>query len=189
MLEAKNIVVLGIDPGINHTGWSILHYSNTNDISSIVTFGTIEANDIAKKFHKEDFKQFSKVISLEIYRAELKSLMEKYNPQFVACEDAFYNPRMPNAFLSLKLCIHTIQQLLFQEYRKPLYLIAPKLIKQVISDDGTASKTAVQDAITNRADLIVKDTKNNPVAKMVEHEADSIAIAYSFVKLFLRDKL
>lgn len=188
-MAANYISILSIDPGINHCGWADIRYTPSTDITEVCHFGLIEATDLAKKEFKVDFKEYSRVISLDVYRREFKLIMEKYLPDYVVSEGAFYNPHRPNAFLSLSLCLHTLQSLLYHEFRMPLYTIAPRAIKHVIWGNGNANKEAVQEGIKRHPDLVLKEHKSHPIEKMVEHEADSIAAGYAFVKTILPDLL
>ena len=93
--------------------------------------------------------------------------------------------KFPNAFISLRLCINVIQRVLY-EHQKILHLVAPKEAKKAIGS-GKADKVTVQNSIRNLSDLKLKDSKLRPLDKMVEHEADSIAIGYAFIKHILPD--
>lgn len=183
----NTITVLAFDPGVYHTGWSVLKYDQTSNTISVAEYGTIEANSLARKENKEDYKIYGNVISFFLLEREVTTLVNKYAPDYVACEGAFM-ARFPNAFVSLKLCINAIQRVLYTHFRKTLHLIAPKEAKKAIGN-GTADKLAVQNSIQHLADLKVKDTKQKPIDKMVEHEADSIAIGYAFIKNVLPDLL
>lgn len=180
-------IILGVDPGINRTGLSISHYHPDTDKLHVVSFFQLEAAALAKKEMKQESKQFGNVVSLFLYEREFENIMNTYTPNFVACEDAFYCSKFPTAYLSLKLCITSIQRVLFK-FNQILFKIPPKMAKQAVST-GTADKLAVQEAIQHLPDLILKDTKQNPLDKITEHEADSIAIAYAFKKMILPDLL
>ena len=185
---SKLISILGIDPGINNTGLSFNKYDPDTGILHVNNYTVLQANDLAKKENRADMKSFGSVFSLCLYERELRRIITDFQPDFVACEDAFYNPRTPNAFVSLKLCIGTIQRVLYTDFKQPLYRIAPKLAKAAIGN-ACAGKVAVQEAIQHLPDIQIKQTKSRPLENMVEHEADSIAIAYAFTKHFLPDIL
>ena len=188
IVMSDNIKILGIDPGINFTGWSIGLYNPSNNSTRVTIYGTIRAKDLASKEMKQDSITYGNVVSLHLYEREFRTLLCKYKPDYVACEDAFMH-KFPNAFVSLKLCIATIQRLLFTEYHKLLYLIAPRVAKQVVFGNGSASKEAVQEGLLKLPDLTIDSTKQRPIKNIVEHEADSIAIMYSFIKTVLPDVL
>lgn len=180
------LTILGIDPGINNTGICILRYYTKTKETSLVDRFVIKANEAAKKQNKDEFREYGNVFSLLVLENEILEVINKYEPDFVVCEDAFYSPRTPNAFISLKLCINAIQRVLYSNFKKQLFKIPPKLAKSAVSQ-GTASKEAVQVSIRNLPDLKLKDTKMKPLDLMVEHEADAIAIGYAFIKFILPD--
>lgn len=182
------IKIMAIDPGLNALGVSLGYYYNQKNKFIIQEYMTIHSNDQAKKEKRADFKMYGNLISLFTCEEAIHSLMEKWEPEFIVSEDAFYNPRMPNAFLSLKLCINAIQRVLYQ-YNKVLYRIPPTVIKQTIFGNGMASKAAVQEGIMNHDDIGFKEAKKKHVNRLIEHEADSIAIGYAFIQLLLPDIL
>lgn len=182
------ITILGIDPGIHNCGISFNKYDPKTGIMSVADYFTIHAASSAKKEDKRTSEEYGTVFSLICLEKIMREILDKYKPDYVASEDAFYSPRTPNAFVSLKLCINSIQRVLFEDYRKQLFKIPPKLAKAAVSQ-GTANKVAVQTSIRNLPDLKLKDTKSKPLDDMIEHEADAIAIAYAFRKLILPDIL
>ena len=188
MRNDKNnlVTVLAFDPGIHHTGWSVLKLDRTTNTIVVGVYGTIEAVGLAKKENKQDFKVYGNVISFFLLEREITNLMNTYKPDYVVCENAFM-AKFPNAFVSLKLCINCIQRVLYG-FGKILHLVAPKEAKKAIGN-GTADKEAVQNSIQHLEDLKIKETKQRPLGKMVEHEADSIAIGYSFIRHTLPDIL
>lgn len=182
------ITVFAIDPSQSHLGWSVHHYYPDTGVDQVATFGQLEATRLAKKENsKDEFKVYSNVLSLFLLEREMKKLFDEYHPDYVVSEGAFM-ARFPTAFVSLKLCINAIQRVLYTEYHMPLYQVAPKEAKAAVAV-GTADKLAVQESIQHIDKLKLKDTKQNPLAHMTEHEADSIAIGYTFCKNYLPDLL
>lgn len=170
--------IVAIDPGLTNTGWSYLEYDTSTGIVLVKHTGKICAIAHTKKVEKESYKKYGNLISLMEYEKLINELQNKYHPDHICCEDAFYNSRTPNAYLSLKLCINSIGRVLYS-YDKLLYLIAPKVAKQAVFGKGTANKEDIQLAIRKIDNLhfhpdIVLD-------ELVEHEADSIAIGYAFI--------
>jgi Holliday junction resolvasome RuvABC endonuclease subunit len=180
---AKYITIMGIDPGINNCGISILRYYPDTAETRVYTYLTLHCNAQAKKEDKVKSKVYGSIFSLFILEREIEKLIELYQPMYIASEDAFYNPRTPNAFISLKGCINSIKRVLYK-YEKTLFLIAPKLAKAAVCT-GTANKEIIQETINRLPDLKIKNTKEMPLMNMVEHEADSIAIGYAFIKTIL----
>ena len=185
---SKMVTILGIDPGINNTGLCFCKYDPSTGILNVNNYTVLHANELAKKENKQDVKSFGNVFSLFLYEREMRKIIADFNPDYVACEDAFYNPRTPNAFISLKLCIGAIQRILYTDHKKPLFKVAPKLAKMYVGN-ACAGKVAVQQQVQSLSDIKIKEVKARPLEEMVEHEADSIAIAYAFTKHFLPDIL
>lgn len=185
----QRITILGIDPGLTTTGYNITIYDTITKKAQVQHRGMITAIALTKKNKKDnkECKEFGNIIPLMIYEQEIATLIKTFHPDFIACEDAFYNPRTPNAFLSLKLCITSIKRALYLIAKKPLYLISPRAAKLAVWGRGDANKLAVQESIQHLPNLILKNTKQNPLSKMTEHEADSIAITYAFITNFLQD--
>lgn len=185
---SKIITVLGIDPGINNTGLSFNKYNVETGELFVTNYYVLSANELARKENRQEARLFGNVFSLTLYERELTRIISDYKPDYVACEDAFYSPRTPNAFVSLKMCIGTIQRILYTHFHKELYRIPPKLAKSAV-DKGTAGKVAVQRAIQSIDKITIKEVKSRPLDAMVEHEADAIAIAWTFVTHILPDLL
>lgn len=182
------ISIMAIDPGLNALGASLGYYYPKKEKLVIQDHTVIKSNTQAKKEKSSEVKAYGNLISLFTCEEAIEDLLLKWCPEFVVSEDAFYNPRMPNAFLSLKLCINAIQRVLYT-HEKVLYRIPPSNIKQAIFGHGLANKAAVQAGIVNHEDIAFKETKKKQINKLVEHEADSIAVCYAFVKLYLPDIL
>lgn len=179
----NNIKILGIDPGLTNTGYNISTYSPLTGIIEVKQYDVISAIKIAKKLNKQDYNKYGSIIPLQFYEEELNRILSAHKPDYVVSESAFYCSRTPNAFASLSLCINAIERVLYN-YGKTLYKIAPREAKVAVST-GKANKIAVQEAILNLPDLNIKRTKSRNIENMVEHEADSIAITYAFVKNIL----
>lgn len=180
---SKYVTILGIDPGINNCGFSVCRYYPITKQTKVYTYFTLHANATAKKNNKHDSRIYGNIFSLITLEGLFENIVNEYNPDYIASEDAFYNPRTPNAFISLKGCINSFKRVLYL-HQKTLYLIAPKLAKATVAT-GTADKEVIQTKIQKLPDLEIRQTKELPITEMSEHEADSIGIAYTFIKTIL----
>lgn len=180
-METETIRVLSFDPGLTKAGWTILDYNPSTKIVSIVKFGYLTPGPNADRAaFREEVNTFGKhVISLRMLREYVKELVEKYHPRYVATEGAFYNPRRPGAYGSLLQWIVTLENFLYDEYKLPVYRIAPKKAKHSISGNGDSGKISVQEAVLSHDDIVFPDM-NQSLLEMCEHEADSMAIGYAF---------
>ena len=177
-----NIKLIGIDPGIHNCGVAICEYDPDNQKLIVKDFFTIHASELARKFNKKDSIAYGSIFSLFLLEKEFNDIFSEYQPDYIGSEDAFYNPRTPNAFISLKSCINSIKRVLYT-YRKKLNLIATKLAKATVIK-ATANKNDMMSAITKLPDLVIE----KDVTDIVEHEADAIGIAYTLYKTVLYKK-
>ena len=176
--------ILSFDPGLSFSGWA---YSKVDDEKAtflVENFGMLTPNKtVDHKSNREDVSIYGKrIITLALLRSMVRELISKYNPDIVASEDAFFNPRRPGAYEALIHWILTVSFLLRDEYNKPLYKIPPKLVKKFISGLGTSDKEGVQSAIFKHKDILFSSDIND--ITLTEHEGDAIAIGYTQWKLF-----
>lgn len=176
--------ILSFDPGLSFSGWA---YSEVDDEKStffVKEFGILTPNKtVDHKEYRQDVSIYGKrIITLALLKDMMRELLNRFNPDYVVSEDAFFNPRRPGAYEALLHWILTVSFLLKDEYKKPLYKIPPKLVKKYISGIGTSNKEGVQSAIFKHKDILFsQDVKN---LTLVEHEGDAIAIGYTQWKLF-----
>lgn len=169
--------IIGIDPGIHNCGVALCEFDTDTHLLTVKDFFTIHASDLAKKANRKDSNYYGSVFSLFLLEKEFNEIFTNYLPDAVASEDAFYNPRTPNAYASLKACILSIKRVLYT-FRLKLNLIAPKLAKMTVIK-ATANKDDIMTAIAKLPDLVIE----KDITNIVEHEADAIGIAYTLAKL------
>ena len=153
------MILIGIDPGINNTGWSVVKKNGAN--LKYIASGVIKT-------------KVSEPLSsrLALISKQLQKIIDLYNPNISGLEEIFVNK---NPMSSMKLAhargailsilgINNIDVLEF----------APRTIKKNITGTGTADK----DQIIHMVKIIfAKQDIKSP------DEADALAVAYS-VSLF-----
>ena len=174
--------MLSFDPGLSFSGWAYSRFESGIRLFTVEQYGMITPNKTVS--HKE-YRQLvdtygMRIITLTLLRDLIRELMDKYKPDFVASEDAFFNPRRPGAYEALLHWILTVSFILKDEYSKPLFKIPPKLVKKFISGVGTSDKEGVQHAIFKHKDIVFD--KGLGEIELTEHEGDAIAIGYSYWK-------
>jgi crossover junction endodeoxyribonuclease RuvC len=126
------VIILGIDPGLRHTGWGIIKTIGSS--LKFIAAGTISP-DTKLAMSERIF----------ILHQELNEIIKIYAPEEVALEEVFCNN---NAATSLKLgqargaiilCI-AINRLLVHEY-------STRLIKKSVVGVGAADKNQVQQMV------------------------------------------
>ena len=192
-----HIRLLSFDPGTTNMGWAYSNYNTNTGEFTVLNYGLFQASKIAKK-RKELVNDFGqRVISLQVIQEETERLINSYNPDFVISEDTFFHYSTPQAHIVLALCIYTVEKVLFTLFNlnklkkmtaKRLYKLAPSTIKMIMSGSGSSNKQKIIEAVTN-GEIIKFNTKRNDLDIITEHEADAIAIGYTFIKVNMIDNL
>ena len=188
MSKDNIITILSTDPGMTSLGWAHSQFNMTTGEFKVLDKGVIKAIAQAKKDKKLRDSFNAKLLASNIIYKEYKELVVDLNATYHASEDAFYNPGRPNAFLSLTMCITTLERALLDLYiedailldQAVVYKFAPKLVKKSFSSDGTSDKT---DMLTTLKTSNIKFNKKIIIDELVEHEIDAIAVGYTLSKL------
>ena len=122
-------------------------------------------------------------MALGIFEDELRTILEVLKPNYIVIEGAFFDPRKPNAYVALVQCYYVIQKLAYLVSHMPVYSIAPKEAKRALTSDGTSSKDNIQESVLSNNKIIFKQKKQ--ALTITEHEADSIAIGFGFIRVIL----
>jgi crossover junction endodeoxyribonuclease RuvC len=149
--------ILGIDPGLNFTGWAVIE-ENKSEIE-LLDFGIITPNN-----------KDSTSLRLHHIYTYLNKVIEEFTPACVSLEEIFVNSD-PRSALKLgyargvALMIPSIYDLQVFEY-------APTVIKKVVCGNGHSSK----DQVCNMVKLLIP--KHSEIIEEAKDDAvDAIAIA------------
>lgn len=145
--------LLGLDPGLNRTGWGIIDIKNNH--LSYVSSGVIQASS---KF------ELSKRLSI-IFDG-LSSLIEMYSPEEAAVEETFVS-KNPNSTLKLGQA-RGVALLAPAQVGLSVAEYSPNLVKKTIVGTGHAAKNQVLMMVKTILPL-------SNVSK--EDEADALAVA------------
>ena len=121
--------VIGIDPGIGITGFSIIDHSRLE--TSLIAYGAIRPPK-KQGLEKRLFYLFN----------EVNQLNDKFDPDMVAIEDSFYSKNVKSAMI-LGQARGTI---LLSAARASIKVaeFAPRKVKQSVCGNGSATKEQVQ---------------------------------------------
>ena len=122
-------IIMGIDPGLVHTGWSILTKKNYDDIKYIDS-GIINTSNTDPLGERLSF----------IYNS-ISNIIDRYNPSHIAMEEVFVNM---NPKSSRKLIMARSASFIACSNKKyEVYEYMPNAIKKSITGLGHASKNQV----------------------------------------------
>lgn len=147
------MVILGIDPGLQKTGWGIIKYEGNN--LSYIASGTIRSDE------KQEMPERLK----SIYEG-IRKVIDIYNPDEVAVEETFVNK---NAMSSLKLGhARGAAIVAATALSVPVSEYAATLVKKSVVGVGRAEKDQVQVMIKHILPGAKADTSD---------AADALAVA------------
>lgn len=151
------MIVLGIDPGLAHTGWAIVNSNGSK--AHALAFGTLttKASDPLGARLKAIYSEISEAI-------------EKYQPEVCAIEDVFFGVNARSAFALGQA--RGIALFSAVNHELEIHEFAPAKIKQTITGNGRATKDQVAFMVTALLNL-----ESPPKS---EHAADALAIALTY---------
>ena len=159
-MSTKTTTVLGIDPGLDRTGWAILT-RDARSVLSLVACGLIHT-DAGQELPKR----------LEYVHAQMQQILQTYQPDQVAMEQNYFLKRaqtMANTVMTRGVIILACEQA-----GKPITFYSPKRVKMIICGTGTADKKQVQRMVQLTLNL---DKVINP-----DDTADAAAIGICHLK-------
>jgi len=153
------MIILGVDPGTNFTGFGIIK-TNKNTFTKIV-------NGLIKLPANKSLPE-----KLEIIYCELNKLIKTYKPDEFAIETAFYGKNVQSAMkigyargVSILAAIHN---------KVPTSEYSPREVKKSVVGNGAASKEQVSFMIKSLLKL------KNEKMKFDESDALAIALCHAF---------
>ena len=148
------MIILGIDPGLAHTGYGLVQYENKE--ITLIDYGCITT-------HKKDV--FS--VRLQKIHNKLEEIIKKYTPHEVVIEEIFFNKNTRTALTVGKVsgAIALTVFLIGLE----LYEYTPLQVKQATVGNGRADKYQVQS--------MIKILLNLSEIPRPDHAADALAVA------------
>lgn len=154
-MATNESIVLGIDPGLDRTGWAVVRRSERNALSLVACglIHTAAGQELPQRLHY-------------IYK-ELQQILTAYAPDQVAMEQNFFLKRavtMANTVMTRGVIILACEQA-----GKTISFYPPKRVKMILCGTGTADKKQVQRMVQLTLHL---DKKPEP-----DDVADAVAIA------------
>lgn len=148
------MIILGIDPGIVHTGYGLIQYEKKG--IALIDYGCITTNK------KDTFP-----LRLEKIHYKLEEIIKKYNPHEVVIEEIFFNKNTRTALAVGK--VHGAVALTVSLMGLKLYEYTPLQVKQATVGNGRADKYQVQS--------MVKILLNLSEIPHPDHSSDALAVA------------
>lgn len=170
------IRVLGIDPGVETCGISILDLVNLKEIhvlhaETIITERLLFRYKFLSELHGD------RHLKQRILMEEITRILSEYLPYLVIIEDSYYNPKRPQAYASLKELIALIKHVIFSfSVNIPSFTIESASVKKLMGVPGNCGdKEIMKDALIKQ-DISYESPLS--ICQLDEHSIDSIATGY-----------
>lgn len=151
----RNVTVLGFDPGSNTTGWGLIRVSGRT--FRALDFGTIRLKGKALP---------ERLLSLF---AQVEHSVRSANPDLVAIERVFWNPKLPGALVLAHA--RGVIVLAAARAKKPLVEPEARVVKRTVAFSGAAKKPEVLRAVARLFGL--------PPKLLSPDAADALAVAFT----------
>ncbi len=148
------MIIIGIDPGLNHTGYGVVEIQKDKIIA--VGYGCITnkvCSSFADKIKKINF--------------EIDALIKTYSPQELVLEEIFFSKNTRSAINVGKVCGAVALTAILAGIN--MFVYTPLQVKQSVVGYGRATKNQVQ--------AMVKILLNLPSIPRSDHAADALALA------------
>ena len=153
--------VLGVDPGLNITGYGLIEIGDERGaIPTFIEGGTLKARDTDSLPER-----------IQTLYDGLFEILREHSPDVVVIEELFSTYAHPRSAL-LMAHARGAFMLAAQQHKIPVHGFTPNEVKQVIAGNGHATKSQVQMAV--KARLKLNFVPNPPDV------ADALAIALCF---------
>ena len=130
--------VLGVDPGLNNTGFGILDYKGSK--IKVVAYGLITPPSNESIPNR-----------LEYLNSHMNDLIDKFKPMYMAIEDSFYSQNVKSAILLGQA--RGVLLLSAASRGIPSMVYAPRKIKQSVTGSGSSSKQQVKYMVEKILDI------------------------------------
>jgi len=149
-------MILGIDPGLENTGWGVINYELRISNYELKDYGVILTD---KKAKSED--------RLEKIFTEIQKIIKKYKVDEVAFESLFFAKNAKSA-LSVAEAIGVVK-VAAKNLNKEISGYTPLQVKMALTGFGRAEKEQVEE--------MVRSTLNLSEIISPSHAADAVAVA------------
>jgi crossover junction endodeoxyribonuclease RuvC len=148
------LIIIGIDPGLNHTGFGLIKIKKDKIIA--IDYGTI-TNGTSESF-SDKIKNIHCVID---------GLIKKYSPHELVLEEIFFSKNTRSAINVGKVCGAVALTATLADIN--VFIYTPLQVKQAVVGYGRATKSQVQ--------VMVKVLLNLAKIPRPDHAADALAVA------------
>ncbi len=157
--NAKNLIVLGIDPGLASTGWGVIIWDLAKGKAALDRYGVIETPANTPMAQR-----------LDMIFSAMSAVIETHHPTVAVVEELFFSKNVKTAMSVAQGRAASILATARRELT--LHEFTPNQIKQALTGSGRADKRQVQ--------LMVRAMLNLEDIPRPDHAADALAAALGY---------
>lgn len=182
---ANRYRVIGIDPGTNCTGFSVLDHDLVTRETYVLVSHTFFRRELLKSRPWLAETYGDRPAAILAYNEVLRDLLLRFDPTAVASETP-YMSRLVSAFRALTEQLTSFRTTIYNWDRtQPLYEASPSSVKENLAVPGNSGeKELMREAIRSRDDLYFPDPYL--LDALDEHSVDSIAVALHHIDKIAR---
>lgn len=176
--------ILCIDPGTNHTGYSVLDLNNSGELRCIYartldTSPLVRIDGVTTNLHSD---RFSKI---RILGNELLHLLRIFRPHVVISESP-YMGRFPQSFAALVEVLLMFRDVIFQfDPALPFETIDPSSVKKSMGVSGKSGDKDLMSTALQKENIQYLSGINSK--EFDEHTVDSICVGVHYIKRHFGD--
>lgn len=170
--------VVGIDPGTNTLGFSVLDLNVFTGIVDLVYVTTLKAVQSLNHFQPYRDVHGDRSAKLHAHKENLREMFCHFLPTAIICESPFLG-KFPQAFEALVECKMAIRAAVYEyDPTVPLETVDPPTAKMAVGAPGKSKdKEDVKRAILRLP--IIQNLSGLHLESLDEHSIDSIAVGFT----------
>lgn len=179
--------VVGIDPGTENLGFSVLDLSLQDGSRTVTHVETLHSQKLLGMYRTEEDVHGTRTARLMALEDRLFLLFEQWQPHAI-CSEAPFMGRFPQAFAALTECVSYVRRAVCRYDRYiPLELVDPPTAKKAVG--VTVKRGITKDDVTVAvAKLKLIFAPGLDLTQFDEHQVDAVAVAYYQSQIF-RDQI
>lgn len=174
--------IIGIDPGTDTLGASLLEVDLATRIIDILESQTFEGSKLAKSYENIAAYHGDRTARLIAHEDNLYGYFVYAQPHSIICESPFSNKRFPQAYAALTECVSHIRRAVMRyDGFKPLLQVDPPTAKLAV---GVKARGTTKDDVKIGLLKAIKaghlhNPNNIDIGELDEHSVDAIVVAYT----------
>lgn len=178
--NTNRFTLLALDPGLNNIGVAFFEVQVEPAAILSIQAETLKADKMVDTSGLDLDDSTERLRKRYLMGRALKALLERFQPQVVACESPFFDRRKPGSFAVLSEVLTTLfDTVMAYDARMPFRLIEPLTAKAVLGVAGQKGKEVVAEAVGRLPQLT--EVLDPHLCYLDEHAIDACAVGYTYL--------